>query len=305
VSCARLVVAVGEVDLASGALWDHDPIAVEEEALGDGRVSLLAGFADAATAAQVVAALPARWEPTVEAAPPDATWRDAWRAHAEALTVAGIRLWPSWWAPEVPPYDGVTVLLDPGWAFGSGSHASTRMALRVVAERVRPGMTMLDVGSGSGVLAVAAALLGASEVLAVDVDPEARRATTANAAANGMAARLSVAEHLPAADDDSPSRRRLPGAGSQPEGRFDLVVANIGAAVLADLAPAIVAAVAPGGILILGGLLVEQAAPLAAIYCRRARSNTDPAERDAEPGEGLSVEAVLEDAGWSTLVLRR
>lgn len=271
--CVRLLVAGDEVDEASGALWAHEPLAVGEEVLDDGRVSLLAGFPDAATAAQVVAALPRRWLPTVEAVPDEASWRDAWRAHAEPVTVGRVLLWPSWWEQSAPDHDGVTVRLDPGWAFGSGSHPSTRMALAAVAGLVPPARRVLDVGCGSGVLAVAAALLGAPTVVAVDVDPEARRATAANAAVNAVAGRVGIAASLPE------------------DATFDLVVANIGAAVVTDLAGPMAATVADGGRLVLGGLLVEQAPAVVAAYLR-------------QPGGFQLVSTEVED-GWAGPVLAR
>jgi ribosomal protein L11 methyltransferase len=218
--------------------------------------------------------LPHRWLPSLEAAPDEASWRDAWRAHADVVEVGSIRLWPSWWDQPAPPFDGVTVLLDPGWAFGSGSHPSTRMALRTIGQRVPPGNRVLDLGCGSGVLAVAAALLGAGVVVAVDVDPEARRATADNARANGVDGQIEVTDVLAA---ETPP--------------FELVVANIGAAVLTDLAPVIVAAVADGGVVVLGGLLVDQAPAVVAIYGRT--------------GAGLRVVSTDEEDGWTTLVLGR
>lgn len=269
-SCVRLVVAADDVDRASGALWAHEPIAVGEELLADGRVSLLAGFVDTATAAQVAAALAPTWEATLEAAPDEAEWRDAWRAHAEVVVVGDVRLWPSWWADEPPAHDGVTVRLDPGWAFGSGSHPSTRLALAALTDAVGPGRSVLDVGCGSGVLAIAAVLVGAARVGAVDVDPEAVRATAANATANGVVERIEIGDELP-------------GDGA----RFDVVVANIGAAVLTDMAAALTALLAEHGTLILGGLLAEQAGAVAATYA----------------GHGLRVASVTDLDGWANLVL--
>jgi len=90
VSCVRLLVPADAAELASGALWEHEPVAVGEESRPDGLVSLLAGFPDAATAAQVVAAMPPAWAPTLEAAPDEAGWRDAWRAHAEVVVVGPV-----------------------------------------------------------------------------------------------------------------------------------------------------------------------------------------------------------------------
>lgn len=296
-SCVRIVVAPGEVDAASGELWAHDPVAVGEEVRADGSVSLLAGFADAATAAQVAAALPTRWSPAVEAAPDEAAWRDAWRAHAEVVVVGRVRIWPSWWpGPDEEAADeadetgvtGVTVRLDPGWAFGSGSHPSTRMALAALQRHLWPAARVLDLGSGSGVLAVAAVLLGAGGVVAVDVDPEARRATTGNAAVNGVADRVTVTEAIP---DGCPP--------------FDLVVANIGAAVLADLAPVVVGALAPGGVLVLGGLLAEQEPALAGTY--RQVGAAAGVELAGVPPDGAPTAGTAgwDEDGWATLVLAR
>ncbi|MGD9798215.1 MAG: 50S ribosomal protein L11 methyltransferase [Acidimicrobiia bacterium] len=294
-SCVRIVVAPGEVDAASGELWAHDPVAVGEEVRVDGSVSLLAGFADAATAAQVAAALPTRWSPAVEAAPDEAAWRDAWRAHAEVVAVGRVRLWPSWWpgpdgeaADEAADGESVTVRLDPGWAFGSGSHPSTRMALAALQRHLGPAARVLDLGSGSGVLAVAAVLLGAGRVVAVDVDPEARRATAGNAEVNGVADRVTVTEAIP---DGCPP--------------FDLVVANIGAAVLADLAPVVVGAVAPGGVLVLGGLLAEQAPALAGTYRQVGAAAGVELAGISAAGTSAAGPVGWDEDGWATLVLAR
>jgi ribosomal protein L11 methyltransferase len=146
------------------------------------------------------------------------------------------------------------------------------MALRAIGQRVPPANRVLDLGCGSGVLAVAAALLGAGSVVAIDVDPEARRATADNARTNGVEAQIEVTDVL--------------AVRSPP---FELIVANIGAAVLTDLAPVIVAAVAEGGVVVLGGLLVDQAPDVVAAYGRT--------------GAGLRLVATDQEDGWATLVL--
>jgi ribosomal protein L11 methyltransferase len=192
---------------------------------------------------------------------------DAWRAFARPVVVGAVRLQPAWLPHEQAP-DEVVVRLDPGRAFGSGSHASTRLALEALVAWLPPGGRVLDVGCGSGVLAVAAALLGAGAVRAVDIDPEAIAATAANAERNGVRVDASLGSAGDLAD------------------RFDLVVANISAGALIDDASAVLACVAPGGHLVLAGLLADRADDVAAAYTGATQ-----------------VERRHED-GWLALVLR-
>jgi len=160
----------------------------------------------------------------------------------------GDRLWivPSWCAPPDPA--AVNVTLDPGLAFGTGTHPTTRLCLEWLATMLPAAATVLDYGCGSGILAIAAAKLGAARVTGVDIDPQAVDAARANAAANGVAG-----EFLPA--------DRLPPAAS-----FDVVVANILANPLRLLAPALAARTRAGGRIVLSGILAEQAADVAAAY---------------------------------------
>ncbi|MDZ4277891.1 MAG: 50S ribosomal protein L11 methyltransferase, partial [Dehalococcoidia bacterium] len=117
----------------------------------------------------------------------DASWADAWKRHFPVLRVGRrVVIRPSWRRYR-PRGDDVVVELDPGQAFGTGQHPTTRMCLEALEERLQPGATVLDVGSGSGVLAIAAALLGAAQVDAVDIDPAAVRATEGNSGRNGVA----------------------------------------------------------------------------------------------------------------------
>ncbi len=258
----RVVVPVDEAELAADRLWQAGASAVGEEPAGPALVALTADVLD-------VAAVAARW-PVEEVAVDDAVL-DAWREHAAPVRVGRrIVLQPAWLpAAEVGP-DDVVVALDPGRAFGSGSHPATRLAVAAL-EAHGPGVHVLDVGCGSGVLAVVAARLGAEAVRAVDVDAEAVRATAANAAANGVADRVEV--------DCTPV--------DELAGSFDLVVANIGLRVLVELAPSLLARTTAGGLLVLSGLLEEQVPPALAAY----------------PGTEV-VDCPRED-GWAAPVLRR
>ncbi len=260
----QLDVPVAEVELAIDALWQGDPSAVSEEPLDDGRVRLTADPADPGGIDQ-------RW-PVRPIEVDTADHLDAWRAWARPIR-AGRRivLHPAWLPAAEPAADDVVVRLDPGRSFGSGSHASTRLALAVLEDTIAGGERLLDVGCGSGVLAVAGCRLGAASSLAVDVDPAAVEATRANAVANGVAERVSVSA----------------GPLATVDGAFDVVVANIGVRVLRELAPDLVVRTAPGGVLVLAGLLTDQVDAVVA-----ACAGCNEVERRDEDG-------------WSVGVLRR
>lgn len=258
----RVEVPAGEAELAADALWEAGASAVAEAPSGPGLVLLTGDVVD-------LDAVRRRWRAQV--VPVDDSVLDAWREHARPVR-AGRRvvLHPAWLPAEAVAADDVVVVLDPGRAFGSGSHPATRLAVAAL-EAHGPGERVLDVGCGSGVLAVVAARLGAPEVTAIDVEPEAVRATAANAAANGVADRIDV------------------GLGPLGEvtGSFDLVLANIGQRVLVELAPELLALTAPGGTLVLSGLLAGQVAEVVASY------------------PGTEEVARLEEDGWAAPVLRR
>jgi ribosomal protein L11 methyltransferase len=165
----------------------------------------------------------------------DGPWLPGWQAVFEGIDVGRFRIRPPW-AP--PPADGVAVLIDPRGAFGSGLHPSTRLSLRLLDEALDGSRrTMLDVGAGSGVLAVAAARAGLS-ACAVEIEPRARAACAQTARANGVP--IEVLDEVPART-------------------FDLVVGNLPAPALLALSERLRGAVAPGGALIVSGMLSEQA----------------------------------------------
>lgn len=167
-------------------LVELSPSGFEEIEGCDGTVEL-AVYADAAGAAELCAQLPgAAVEPVPE------SWEDAWRAFHRPVVVGDLWLGPPW---ESPPEPARAVVIDPGRAFGTGSHPTTRLCVELLATTRRRG-SLLDLGCGSGVLAIAAARLGFAPVLAVDVDPVAVETTRANAAANGVAIDTRVADAL-------------------------------------------------------------------------------------------------------------
>ena len=207
-------------ELVADALWEHGSTGMEE------RVDrIVAGFANRPAAGAAAAALVQRGiaGPGSIVDVNDDTWLDGWRAYARAHR-AGTRivLQPTWVDPVPVGADDVVVHLDPGRAFGSGAHATTRLVLARLEAMIEPGSTtVLDLGCGSGVLTVAACLLGAADVVAVDLDPAALRATADNAARNDVT--CTIHGDLDAVHDR----------------RFDLVAANIGANTLIDLEPAL------------------------------------------------------------------
>lgn len=252
-------VAAADAELAADALWQAGPSAVSELLAGPGRVRLLADVVD-------VDLVASRWAPQVIEPDSDAHL-DAWRAWARPQR-AGRRLLlqPAWLEVEDAAPGDVVLRLDPGRSFGSGSHPSTRLVLAALEDELRDGDRVLDVGCGSGVLAVAACRLGAGSAIAVDVAPEAVAATVANAFANGVGSCVRAS--------DTPI--------TEVTGTFDVVVANIGLRVLRDLAPLMRARVAPGGLLVLAGVLEHQAGELLASY-------RDWREVDRRTSEGWAV----------------
>lgn len=202
---------------------------------------------------------------------PDQDWLATWREGIEPVRTGAITVVPSWLVAEHEPAPETIVLeLDPGAAFGSGHHATTRLCLQALQEELEPGQRVLDVGCGTGILAIAAALLGAGSVEAVDVDPDAVVVTRRNAAANGVQvdARLGGPEAATA--------------------RADIVLANLLTPTLHTLADQLVAAARPGGTLVASGVASERAEGVAA----------------ALAAAGARAVRRIDDDDWAALVLR-
>jgi ribosomal protein L11 methyltransferase len=186
-------VPVSDAEPLRARLLELVPIGLEE--VDDGDVVELAAYVPAADVKRLLAELPG----AVVRPVPDG-WEDAWRSFHHPVTAGGLWLGPPW---EDPPDPARAVVIDPGRAFGTGAHPTTRLCVELLA-RTPPGGSLLDVGGGSGVLAIAGARLGFAPVAAVDVDPVAVDVTRANADGNDVTVDVSLVdaelEGLPAVD---------------------------------------------------------------------------------------------------------
>jgi ribosomal protein L11 methyltransferase len=204
----------------------------------------------------------------------EADWAHAWKAHYGTFRVGRrIVIRPSWLDDAVGP-DDIVVALDPGGAFGTGLHPTTRRCLMLLEDVIRPGDHALDVGTGSGILAIAAVGCGAASVDAVDVDPIAASTARANVVANGLAHRIDIT--LGSVDDVEPPRV------------YDVVIANIIARVIIDLAPGLVQRLGPHGTLVTAGIIADRADDVA----------------DCLADLGLELDRHV-DGDWITLLGRR
>jgi ribosomal protein L11 methyltransferase len=204
-----------------------------------------------------------------------ADWASGWKKHFRPLRI-GRRLVvrPSWRRYQTKPGD-VVIEIDPGQAFGTGAHASTSLALEAIEELAseaagRDG-SALDIGTGTGILAIALARLGWERVVAVDIDPDAASAAKENMARNGVAERVAVLEGGPEAVG----------------GRFGLIAANLSRPDLLRLRPEMARLAQSGGVLVFSGMLDEHAPEVEAAYL----------------AAGFSLRRLLPGGGWSCLVL--
>ncbi len=192
----------------------------------------------------------------------DKDWERAWMDNFKPIR-CGNNLWicPSWHEPEDP--NSINVKLDPGLAFGTGTHPTTHLCLQWLDQHPPKDLDVIDYGCGSGILAVAAALLGARQIDAVDHDPQALIATRDNADKNDVTARIEAT---------LPKQKALP--------QCDLMLANILAGPLIELAPMFADLVKPGGHIVLSGILHTQAADVSARY--QEWFDMDPAAQEDE-----------------------
>lgn len=265
--------------------WDY----IEEEllALRDAETTLTVYLADNAQGAEQLAALrealsrlqamdaEGRWGRLScrLSGVREEDWQNAWKKYYAPVKV-GERLviCPSW-EEYTPSGDEVVVRLDPGMAFGTGSHDSTRLCLRLLEQTPAAGARVLDLGCGSGILAVAALLLGAESAVGVDIDEVAVRVAEENAALGGVADRCTF----------------LRGSlGDRVTGTFDVIFANIVADVILSFLPDVRRLLAPGGVFITSGII----------------DTREQDVLDALPAAGLAVETRLESGGWIGLRCR-
>jgi ribosomal protein L11 methyltransferase len=190
-------------------------------------------------------------------------WANNWRDHFSPIRVGGFYVYPGW--EPVDPQAVWPVRIDPGLAFGTGMHPTTQLCLQGLDRRLAQGLleSVLDLGCGSGVLALGAARAGVARVVAVDNDPEACRVTLENLKYNGLTGRIEVMTGGPEVVSED----------------FDLVLANILSGVLIDLHAQVIDRVSPGGLLVLSGILSEEAKRVADTYraagCRQLDLRTD------------------------------
>jgi ribosomal protein L11 methyltransferase len=242
-------------------LWEQGALGVVEEETGIEPARLLAFFPETASSTALVHAVRA-YQASLRAlgfeVDPDGTeihplvdeaWASAWQQAFPPRAIGdGLLVLPPWEA--VPAGDARAVLvIEPGRAFGTGHHGSTEGSLRLLEGALarHPGARVLDVGTGSGILAVAAIKLGAASVLAIDIDPDAVAAARANAERNGCGQRIEVALAAP---------------GSLAPEAFPIVVANLLAHTHIALRSTYARLVAPGGALVLGGILADEDGPV-------------------------------------------
>lgn len=212
----------------------------------------------------------------------DEDWANSWKAHYKPFPVGEkLMIRPSWEQTDTP--EGRIVLsLDPGMAFGSGTHETTRMCLEALQAHTKEGMQALDLGCGSGILAIAALLLGAKSATLVDIDPVAQKVAAENARMNGIAKdryEILIGDTL----SDQTLRARLA------HKRYDLITANIVASVVIALAPLVREVLAEDGIFIASGIIDERLAEVLA----------------ALDAHGFEVFEVHEDENWRQLAAGR
>ena len=217
-------------------------------------------------------------------------WAEAWKRQYHMLRLGQRTVIVPAWEAYAPAAGEIVIRLEPGMAFGTGLHPTTRLCLEALERHLRPDCAVLDVGTGSGILAIAAAKLGARAVLALDADPVAVRVAQENAATNGVGDRVTVRHgSLPGGGEVWGTYA----AGESPKlvkaGRFDLVLINILAPVIVGMAPALAARLGPGGQIIAAGLIESQEGDVANALNRQE----------------LEIVERVQEKDWVLLVVRR
>ncbi len=207
-------------------------------------------------------------------------WNEVWKSSYHPIPIGERLLVQPSWIPK-PDGDQLIILIDPGMAFGTGVHPSTRLCLQALEKHTKPGDTIADLGCGSGILSIAAASLGAARVLAIDNDPSAVKIARENVVRNGVDEIVRV---------EQGSLPELLEAFDQEDQRPQILVANIYAAVLERmLKEGLAGGVRSGGLLILAGIMVEQTEAI----------------RECAEKQGLQFQQVTTETDWQALLLKR
>jgi ribosomal protein L11 methyltransferase len=226
--------------------------------------------------ALLCAAMAASPDARVETEPlPDVDWTEKWKQSVRAQSLGSLTVAPPWLAGDLDP--ATTIVIEPGMAFGTGEHATTRGVVRLMQKILRPGARVADLGAGSAVLAIAAAKLGAGQIAAIEIDPDAIGNAEENVVRNG------VADHVRVIEGDASLLLPLVAP-------VDLILANIISSVLLDLLPSLPLALADDGVAILSGMLFVEREMM-------VRAFTDS-------GWTLVAED-HEDAWWTATIARR
>ena len=199
-------------------------------------------------------------------------WQNGWRKYYHPMEIGSrLAVVPSWQEYDTPR---VKLVLDPGLAFGTGGHETTSLCLEALDERVKGGERVLDIGTGSGILAIAALKLGASVAEGVDIDPVAVRTAGENAALNGVADKLTVL---------------VGDLSDKASGQYDIITANIVANAIMSLAPAVPGLMADDGVFIASGIIDSRKDEVLA----------------ALKAAGLAVQEVKEKRGWECIICKK
>jgi ribosomal protein L11 methyltransferase len=273
VNAFRVTVPAADEDVATALLWEAGTLGIQVDVSGAEAVLLAYFPKGGATAESLLVALDSLPVARIEPVPvPEVDWAARFRETFRSFAAGSFRIVPVWESGAA--VEGRRLVVDPGQAFGTGTHESTRLSLAALEALYAAGAPrrVLDIGCGSGILAIAAKLLGATHAVGVEIDPDALPAAQEHARMNA------VEVHFVRGD----------GARGVRPAAFDLVLANIAAPLLIERAGEIVAACRPGGRLVLSGILGDQADAVREAYSPLA--DTGPASIDG---------------AWAALVLRR
>lgn len=262
------------------ACWDYIDETLQKKLQGMARIRLYLEREDRAGLARVKALAEALGLPMTASPLADGDWAESWKENYPPQPVGDRLLILPDWLADTDTGGRLPVILDPGLAFGTGYHPSTRMVLEVMEKRLRPGDRCLDLGSGSGILSIAALRLGAASAAGLDIDPKAAEAASANAALNGFYPPAFTAGTGDAAADRALADRL---------GQFDLVFVNIVADVIIRLAPTLPRLLKESGTVICSGILAERLDEV----------------RAALTGAGLAVLGTAAEEDWRCVWAKR